>query len=48
MDVDTNLFTWEDNDPEGACINYEQCGNRVPHNGQICGPCLDRVRHADE
>lgn len=39
-DVDTET-------PEGACVNYEECGNVVPANGQMCGPCLDAARARD-
>jgi hypothetical protein len=31
--------------PDDACVNYERCGNVVPEGGQMCGDCLDRVRH---
>lgn len=41
-DVDTDTL-----DPEGGCINYEECGNIVPYNGKACGECLDRMRHND-
>ena len=33
--------------PDGACIQYEECGNVVPENGRICGLCLDELRAAD-
>lgn len=31
--------------PPDACVRYEQCGNVIPHNGKMCGECLDRIRH---
>jgi hypothetical protein len=34
--------------PEDACIGYDQCGNLVPGNGEICGPCLDEVRYGTD
>lgn len=30
--------------PEDACYYYETCGNIVPHEGEICAECLDRIR----
>jgi hypothetical protein len=33
--------------PDGACVNYEECGNIVPENGKMCGPCLDAARARD-
>ncbi|HET7322753.1 MAG TPA: hypothetical protein VFJ06_00290 [Halococcus sp.] len=33
--------------PSGACVNYEECGNVVPENGKMCGPCLDAARARD-
>jgi hypothetical protein len=33
--------------PNGACVNYEECGNVVPENGKMCGPCLDAARARD-
>jgi hypothetical protein len=33
--------------PDDACIRYRQCGNTIPHNGAMCGECLDELRHTD-
>lgn len=33
--------------PRNACVNYRICGNTIPHNGQMCGECLDALRHED-
>lgn len=30
--------------PDGACVNYDECGNTVPGNGMMCGDCLDEAR----
>lgn len=46
--VDTELFDFDEVPsvpPGNACINYERCGNVVPHNGQMCGECLDGRRY---
>jgi hypothetical protein len=43
--VDTDLFDFEDNEPDDACVNYDECRNEVPGAGLICGECLDRYRH---
>lgn len=31
-------------EPDDACVNYESCGNVVPHRGMICPDCLDKAR----
>lgn len=31
--------------PDGACVNFEKCGNMVPGNGQMCGKCTDEARY---
>lgn len=36
-----------ENTPEDACVNWERCHNLVPHNGQMCGECLDEARAED-
>jgi hypothetical protein len=33
--------------PKNACVNYDECGNEVPHNGQMCGGCLTKLRRRD-
>lgn len=33
--------------PDNACVKYEACGNTVPANGTMCGPCLDAARARD-
>lgn len=33
--------------PDDACVQWEQCQNRVPENGKMCGDCLDTVRRAE-
>lgn len=33
--------------PDDSCINYGSCGNVVPGNGQMCGPCLTAARRRD-
>lgn len=33
--------------PRNACVNYGVCGNTIPHNGKMCGECLDALRHED-
>lgn len=35
---------WGSEQPEDACVNYERCQNIVPHNGEMCGDCLDDAR----
>jgi hypothetical protein len=47
--VEVDLFEWTDEDPtpENACINYNRCGNVVPASGQMCGKCLDKLRHQE-
>lgn len=32
--------------PENACVNYDECGNSVPHGGEMCHFCLDQARYA--
>ena len=44
---DLAAFGGSETAPDGACIHYERCGNVVPENGRICGPCLDELRAAD-
>lgn len=50
LDVDTaTLGDFADNvmtEPDDACVNYDNCGNVVPHNGQMCGPCLAAARRS--
>jgi len=31
--------------PDGACVNYERCGNVPPGKNQMCASCVDDVRH---
>jgi predicted nucleic acid-binding Zn ribbon protein len=33
--------------PDDACYHFKICGNTVPHDGEICAECLDRVRERD-
>jgi hypothetical protein len=43
----SDLTTYAEETPEGACARYEMCGNIVPANGQMCADCLDAVRAKD-
>lgn len=33
--------------PEGACVNYEKCGNVPAGNETMCSDCLREARHND-
>ena len=43
----SDLTTYAEKTPEGACSRYEICGNVVSERGQMCADCLDEVRAAD-
>lgn len=36
-----------DDRPDGACVNYDDCGNTVPGRASMCYECLDAVRHKE-
>mgnify|MGYP000597766594 CR=1 FL=1 len=49
----TTLFVNEPDDqqPEGACVRWETCGNYPPGHpdtgNMMCDECLDEIRHRD-
>lgn len=48
LTVDTEALSMTtEPEPDNACMNFERCGNTVPHGGEICPECLDEARHAD-
>lgn len=34
-------------EPPDACVNFEECGNRIPTAESMCADCLDKARHND-